>query len=62
MDEKLQSMLGQPGAHEHHLLHRFAHIKEVSPALAAMANSLPVGDRLLERLRVAANRPVAVGA
>ena len=61
MDEKLQSTLGRLGTHEP-LLHRFAYMKKVNPALTAMASSLPVGDRLLERLGVATSRPAAVGA
>jgi choline dehydrogenase-like flavoprotein len=98
--KKLHSMLGRLGMHEHHLLHRFAYMKNdipvagcahqagtarmgadpaasvvdvdckaheldnlyvvdtsvfpsigaVNPALTAMANSLRVGDHLLERL------------
>jgi choline dehydrogenase-like flavoprotein len=98
--KKLHSMLGHLGMHEHHLLHRFAYMKNdipvagcahqagtcrfgtdptssvvdvdckaheldnlyvvdtsifpsigaVNPALTAMANSLRVGDHLLERL------------
>jgi choline dehydrogenase-like flavoprotein len=100
--DQLQSMLGQLGMHEGHLLHRFAYMKNdipvagvahqagtcrfgsdpatsvldvdcraheldnlyvvdtsvfpsigaVNPALTAMANSLRVGDHLLERLGV----------
>jgi choline dehydrogenase-like flavoprotein len=100
--KKLHSMLGDLGMHEHHLLHRFAYMKNeipvagcahqagtcrfgtdpdtsvvdvdckaheldnlyivdtsifpsigaVNPALTAMANSLRVGDHLLERLGV----------
>jgi choline dehydrogenase-like flavoprotein len=107
--EKLQSMLGQLGMHEHHLLHRFAYMKNdipvagcahqagtcrfgtdpatsvldvdckaheldnlyvvdtsvfpsigaVNPALTAMANSLRVGDHLLERLGVSTTATAA---
>jgi choline dehydrogenase-like flavoprotein len=110
--EKLHSMLGRLGMHEHHLLHRFAYMKNdipvagcahqagtcrfgtdpatsvvdvdckahevdnlyivdtsifpsigaVNPALTAMANSLRVGDHLLERLGAAVKVPAGVAA
>ncbi len=109
---KLHSMLGRLGMHEHHLLDRFAYMKNdipvagvahqagtcrfgkdpatsvldvdcktheldnvyvvdtsifpsigaVNPALTAMANSLRVGDHLLERLGVAPGVATGVGA
>jgi choline dehydrogenase-like flavoprotein len=109
---KLHSMLGRLGMHEHHLLDRFAYMKNdipvagvahqagtarmgsdpqasvvdvdgkaheldnlyvvdtsvfpsigaVNPALTAMANSLRVGDHLLERMGAATAAPAAVGA
>jgi len=40
----------------------FPSIGAVNPALTAMANSLRVGDHLLERLGAAANVPAEVGA
>ena len=105
--EKLRSMLGRLGMHEHHLLDRFAYMKNdipvagvahqagtcrfgsdpassvldancraheldnlyvvdtsvfpsigaVNPALTAMANSLRVGDHLLDRLDAAVSAP-----
>jgi choline dehydrogenase-like flavoprotein len=110
--KKLHSMLGDLGMHEHHLLHRFAYMKNdipvagcahqagtarmgsdpatsvvdvdckaheldnlyvvdtsvfpsigaVNPALTAMANSLRVGDHLLERMGVPAGVAAGVGA
>jgi choline dehydrogenase-like flavoprotein len=110
--KKLQSMLGSLGMHEHHLLHRFAYMKNeipvcgcahqagtarmgadpqtsvvdvdckaheldnlyvvdtsvfpsigaVNPALTAMANSLRVGDHLLERMGVATGAVAGVAA
>jgi choline dehydrogenase-like flavoprotein len=108
---KLHSMLGRLGMHDHHLLHRFAYMKNdipvagcahqagtarmgsdratsvvdvdckaheldnlyvvdtsvfpsigaVNPALTAMANSLRVGDHLLERLGVASGAAAGAG-
>ena len=110
--QKLHGMLGRLGMHEHHLLHRFAYMKNdipvagcahqagtarmgadphasvvgvdckaheldnlyvvdtsvfpsigaVNPALTAMANSLRVGDHLLERLGASAGAAAGVGA
>jgi choline dehydrogenase-like flavoprotein len=110
--DQLQSMLGQLGMHEGHLLHRFAYMKNdipvagvahqagtcrfgsdpatsvldvdcraheldnlyvvdtsvfpsigaVNPALTAMANSLRVGDKLLERLGASSNRTISTSA
>jgi choline dehydrogenase-like flavoprotein len=112
LNRKLHSMLGRLGMHEHHLLDRFAYMKNdipvagvahqagtcrfgkdpatsvldvdcktheldnvyvvdtsifpsigaVNPALTAMANSLRVGDHLLERLGVAPGVATGVGA
>jgi choline dehydrogenase-like flavoprotein len=40
----------------------FPSIGAVNPALTAMANSIRVGDHLLERLGATADQPVAAGA
>jgi choline dehydrogenase-like flavoprotein len=112
LNRKLHSMLGRLGMHEHHLLDRFAYMKNdipvagvahqagtcrfgkdpatsvldvdcktheldnvyvvdtsifpsigaVNPALTAMANSLRVGDHLLERMGVSSGVATGVGA